>query len=61
MTVTVKDTDLFRTAHRVWTQFNSGNIPAQPDVEMLKRNALPQERRLKIDILACAIIQRELT
>ncbi len=61
MTVTPKHEELFRTAYRVWTQYNGGIVPSPDDVQQLKEDARPEERRYRIDDLACAIIRRELT
>ena len=52
--------DLFIVALRVWTRFNSESDQAPEDVEILRRNALPGESKLRIDDLACRIIKREL-
>ena len=61
MTLTPKHEELFRTAHRVWTQYNGGITPSLEDVQQLKGDARPNERRFRIDDLAYAIIRRELT
>ena len=57
--VSVDRAELFQTAHRVWTQFNTGLAPDIADIDILKDNARPGERRLRVDILALRIIERE--
>jgi hypothetical protein len=61
MDLSATNRDLFVVALRVWTRFNGGMPIDSSDVEALKSRALPEERRLRIDALACTIIQRELT
>jgi hypothetical protein len=51
----------FPTAHRVWTQFNSGIAVSATDLEILKQNARSEEHKFRIDLPALAIIQRELS
>jgi hypothetical protein len=60
MMLSASDPELFQAAHRVWTQFNTGLPLATADVALLKNTARAEERRLRIDVLACNIIQREL-
>ncbi len=60
MILTSAKGDLFQVALRVWIQYNTNTAYAEEDVEILKLAALPEERRLRIDMLACAIIRREL-
>jgi len=60
MTLAPTNRELFLTAWRVVTQFNGGAAPAAEDVRILKLSARQGEKKLRIDALACAIIQREL-
>jgi len=60
MVLSATNRDLFVVALRVWTRFNGGLPLAASDIAALKSKALAEERRFRIDALACAIIQREL-
>ena len=60
MILSATNRDLFIVALRVWTRFNSDLDLAAEDVLTLKRHARPEESRLRIDDLACKIINREL-
>ena len=51
--------ELLETALRVLTDWTEGVPPAPAYVEMLRRNACPQEAALEIDELACRIVARE--
>jgi hypothetical protein len=51
---------MFLIALRVLTQFNQGMVSAPEDVIALKQSALAGEKRLRLDALACAVIEREL-
>jgi hypothetical protein len=61
MTMSPTNRETFLIALRVLTQFNGGAEPAAEDAQVLKHSAGPDEKRLRIDALACAIIQRELS
>jgi len=39
MTLAATDQELFRIAHRAWTQFNHGLKPAEADVTLLRSQA----------------------
>ena len=60
MTLSPTDRSLFLIALRVLTQFNQGTASAPEDLGALKASARPGEKRFRLDVLACAIIQREL-
>jgi hypothetical protein len=60
MTLSPTNRTTFLIAHRVLTQFNQGIDSAPEDVIALKQCALPGEKRLRLDTLACAVIDREL-
>jgi hypothetical protein len=51
---------MFLTALRVLTQYNQGTASAPEDIRALKASAMPGEKRSRLDMLACAVIQREL-
>ena len=61
MTLSPTNREMFMVALRVLTQYTGGVQPAAEDVQILKQNAQANEKRLRIDSLACAIIQRELS
>jgi hypothetical protein len=52
--------DLLETALRVLTYKIGGSKPTAKDIRMLKQNALPEERELETDRLACQVVAREL-
>jgi hypothetical protein len=60
MILSATNRDLFIIALRVWTRFNSDLDLPPEDVLTLRRHAHPGESRLRIDDLACQIINREL-
>jgi hypothetical protein len=51
---------LSETALRVLAAWTQGKTPAPEDMDVLRRSALPEERGLEIDQLACQVIEREL-
>jgi hypothetical protein len=61
MTLSPTNRELFLIALRVLTQFTGGVAPSAEDVQVLTRNAPSDEKFLRIDALACAIVQRELS
>ena len=60
MTLSPTNREMFMVALRVLTQYTGGVQPAAEDVQVLKQSARSDERRLRIDSLACVIIKREL-
>jgi hypothetical protein len=61
MTLSPTNREMFVVALRVLTQYTGGVQPAAEDVQVLKQFARADEKRLRVDSLACAIIQRELS
>ena len=52
--------DLLETALRVLTHKVGGSKPLAKDIRRLKQSALPEERELETDRLACQVVAREL-
>ena len=61
ITLSPVNRELFLIAWRVLTQFHAGEKPAAEDMRLLKLAALSREKRLRLDELACKVMQRELT
>jgi hypothetical protein len=52
------DRETFRAALRVLSSICSGKPADASDVDLVKASALPEERDLELDDLACAVAQR---